>query len=338
MLSKENATNFQAAQLTSFGSPLRVESVDLPPLASHDVSVKVHFAGINFYELMIMDGKYPSLPKLPATPGGELSGEVLETGPEVTSFHKGDRVFSLAQTGKGTTGSYGELAQVNEQYLYPLPKAIPFETGAAFPMEAFAAFTMLKKRVSVPEKGIVLVHSAAGGVGSTLIQLTRALFPDATIIGTCSTEQKMPIVRSLGADEVINTQKVSFADQVQTKFPDGIDVIFDPIGQQSLDGNLSLLRPLTGTICSYGAYTGPITDSGLVGKLRKDNLTLSGFLMWPLLENKELCMDIFSNVFELLTTQQYKPLVDKIFPLEAVTKGIERIRQRQNIGKVLIKL
>jgi len=109
------------------------------------------------------------------------------------------------------------------------------------------------------------------------------------------------------------------------------------MGQQYLDGNLSLLRPLDGTICSYGAYTGPIVDASLVAKLRKDNLTLSGFLMWPLLENKKLCMDIFSDIFTLLESKQYKPLVDKIFPLEDVTKGIERIRQRQNIGKVLIK-
>ena len=74
---KRNSTNFPAARLSSFGSPLRIESVNLPPLGPCDILIKVHFTGINFYELMIMDGKYPSLPTLPTTPGGELAGVVL---------------------------------------------------------------------------------------------------------------------------------------------------------------------------------------------------------------------------------------------------------------------
>lgn len=334
---KVNSTNFQAARLISFGSPLRVQSTDLSPLGPRDVLVKVHFAGINFYELMIMDGKYPSLPTLPATPGGELAGEVLETGSNVISFHKGDRVFSLAQTDKGTTGSYGEIACVNEQYLYLLPKTISFETGAAIPMVTFAAYTMLRKRVYVPENGVILVHSAAGGLGSTLIQFARAIFPKLTIIGTCSNDKKMEVVHSLGADLVINTKKGSFVDEIHKQFPSGIDVIFDPMGQQYIDAHLSLLRSLYGTICSYGTYTGPITDSALVAKLRKDNLTFSGFLMWPLLEHKELCMNIFKDVFKLLNTKKFRPLIDKIFPLEKVNDGIARIRQRKNIGKILLK-
>ena len=337
MSSKGNSTNFRAARLSSFGSPLRVESVGLSPLGPRDVSIKVHFAGINFYELMIMDGKYPSLPTLPTTPGGELAGVVLETGSDVKTFHKGDRVFSLAQTGKGTTGSYGEIAQVNEQYLYALPKAVSFKTGASIPMVTFAAYAMLRKRVTIPENGVVLIHSAAGGVGSALIQLADAMFPKLTIIGTCSNDQKAETVHSLGADVVINTKKRSFVNEIHKNFPNGIDVIFDPVGQQYIDAHLSLLRPLYGTICSYGTYTGPITDSALVTKLRKGNLTFSGFLMWPLLEHKESCMDIFTNVFELLSTKQFKPLIDKVFPLEKVNDGIARIRQRKNIGKVLIK-
>lgn len=334
---KRNSTNFRAARLSSFGSPLRIESVNLPPLGPCDILIKVHFTGINFYELMIMDGKYPSLPTLPTTPGGELAGVVLETGSNVKTFHKGDRVFSLAQSGKGTTGSYGEIARVNEQYLYALPKTVSFETGASTPMVTFAAYTMLRKRVTIPENGVVLIHSAAGGVGSTLIQLANSMFSKLTIIGTCSNDQKAKTVHSLGADVVINTKKRSFVDEIHKKFPGGVDVIFDPMGQQYIDANLSLLRPLYGTICSYGTYTGPIIDSALVTKLRKNNLTFSGFLMWPLLENKELCMDIFTRVFELLNTKQFKPLIDKVFPLEKINVAIERIRQRKNIGKILIK-
>lgn len=334
---KKNSTNFRVARLRTFGSPLRIENVNLPPLDPHDVLIKVHFAGINFYELMIMDGRYPFLPTLPTTPGGELAGVVLEIGRNVKTFHRGDRVFSLALSGKGTTGSYGEIARVNEQYLYALPKTVSFRTGASIPMVTFAAYTMLRKRVTIPENGVILIHSAAGGVGSTLIQLAKSMFPKLTIIGTCSNDQKVEIVHALGANIVINSKKRSFVDEIHKKFPDGVDVIFDPMGQQYIDANLSLLRPLYGTICSYGTYTGQIIDSELVIKLRKNNLTLSGFLMWPLLKNKKLCKETFTSVFELLNTKQFKPLIDNVFPLEKINIAIERIRQRENIGKVLIR-
>lgn len=333
---KEKLVKFQAARLESFGSPLCVKPITLPPLGPHEVAVQVHFSGINFYELLIIAGQYSSLPHLPATLGGELAGTVVEIGSRVISFCKGDRVFSFAETGKGTTGSHAERAHINEKYLYHLPKKVSFETGASIPMVAFAAYTMLRKKVRMPLSGTILVYSAAGGVGSTLVQLARVLYPKITIIGTCSNQKKVKIIRSLGADVVINTKKESCADKLHKKFSSSIDVIFDPMGQQYLDLNLSLLRPLQGIICSYGTSTGAIADANLVSKLRKNNLALSGFLMWPLLENKKLCLNIFAEIFRLLKSKRFKPLIDKIFPLKDINKAVLRIRQRKNIGKVLV--
>ena len=327
---------FQAARLVSLESPLRVESTILPPIGPHNVRIEVHCAGINFYELMIMDGYYPVRPTLPTTLGGELAGKVLETGSKVTAFRKGDRVFSLAQTSKGITGSYAEQAQVDEKYLYHLPKGISFETGASIPMVTFAAHTMLRQRVTVPHNGIILIYNAAGGVGSALVQLAKALYPNITIIGTCSSEKKVKAIYSLGADLVIDTSKKSLAGQLRKKFPDGIDIIFDSMGQRYLDVNLSLLRPLHGTMCSYGTHTGPIVDPGLVAKLREKNVTLSGFLMWPLIENKKMCSNSFAEIFKILKTKKIIPVIDKIFPLKDINQAIRRIRQRKNIGKVLI--
>ncbi len=335
---KEKLTKIKSARLKSFGLPLEIELINLPIMGAEDVAIKIHFSGINFYELMVMDGKYPTTPDLPTTPGGEFSGEVLAVGKDVTEFFKGDRVFSLAQTGKGTSGSYAQVAIVNQKYLYHLPKNISFETGSAFPMITFTAYTMLTRRVTMPKEGSVVVHSAAGGVGSMLVQLIKAINPKISIIATCSGEQKAKIVSSLGADLVIDTSKdEQFGEKIKNKFPNGVDIIFDPMGQQYIDENLALLNPLNGLICSYGAYTGPISDPLLVGKLRKNNLTLSGFLMWPILEDRKLCMNIFKEIFKLFEKKQIRPMIDKIFPLKESNQAIDRIRQRQNIGKVLIK-
>lgn len=338
MLSKENLSNIRAARLVSFRSPLKLSMMRLPPLGPHDVAVKIYFAGINFYELMVMDGVYPTLPPLPVTPGGELAGEVVATGSVVRSFRKGDRVFSLAQTGKGTTGSYAEIAHVNERYLYPLPETVSFETGAVIAMTGFASYAMLRARVRVPKEGVVLIHSAAGGVGSMLVQLVRALAPKVTIVGTCSSKQKAAIARSLGADMVIVGARGLGAQRVRSAVPKGIDIIFDSMGQQYLDAHLSLLRPMSGILCSYGAYTGPITDAALVAKLRRNNLTLSGFLMWPMLENKPWCTDIFAEVFALLKKRTIKPIIDRVFSLDHAREAIARLRQRKNIGKVLLTM
>ncbi len=326
----------KSAQLTRFKHPLRIADIDLPPLGDCEVAVRIRFAGINFYELMLMDGTYPTLPQLPATPGGELAGVILAVGKKVTSFTKGDRVFSLAQTGRGTTGSYAQVTHINQQYLYHLPKEVSFKAGAAIPMAGFAAYTMITKRMHIPKGGTILIHSAAGGVGSALVQFAHALFPAATIIATCSGKKKGEMVRALGADLVIDTAKASFADRIRTKFSDGIDAIFDPIGQGALNAHLSLLRPLTGAICTYGTYTGAITDPVLVSKLRNGNVTISGFLMWPLLEDKKFCEEIFAKVFRLMKTKRFKPLIDTVFPLGEVNEAVARIRQRKNVGKVLL--
>ncbi len=327
----------KAAQLTAFRSPLRITSVKLPPLGPREIAVQIYTAGINFYELMVINGTYPILPTLPITPGGELAGVIIDIGKEITSFKKGDRVFSLAQTGKGTTGSYAQVAHVEEKYLYHLPDSLSFEEGTSFPMTGFTAYTMLTKRVHMPPRGIILVHSAAGGVGSMLVQLIKILFPRTIIVGTCSDEKKVHVIRNLGADVIVNIKEKSFTDQIRTTFPDGLDVIFDPTGQQYFDDNLHLLRSTRGVLCSYGIYTGPITDPNVVGKLRKNNLTLSGFLMWPLLEDKIFCQKIFTHLFRLMDGKKLVPLIDNAFSLRNVNDALERMKKRENIGKILIK-
>lgn len=325
------------AQLIKFNSPLEIVDVDLAPLSENEVEIRVCFAGINFYELMVSCGNYPLTPLLPFTLGGELSGEVVRVGKKVKDFKKADRVFSLAQTGIATTGSYAQICHVQEKYLYHLPDFVSFKIGAAFPMIGFTAYNLLTKRVKMPKKGTVLIHSGAGGVGSTLIQLTKDLFPKIKIIATGSNREKEKIVKKLGADFVINTKEKSFVKEIEKEFPRGLEVIFDPTGQQFFDDNLSLLGPNKGLICSYGAYTGAITDPNVVGKLRKSNLTLSGFLMWPLLEDKKYCQEIFNNLFMLMEKKQFTPLIDKIFPLARANEAHQRLRERKNLGKVLLK-
>ena len=325
----------QAAMLTSINTPLSIQKVDLVPSGPHQVTVRIHFAGINFYESLLIAGKYPSQSDFPLTLGGELSGEVSAIGNRVSDFKVGDRVFSFAQTGKGTTGSYATFANIDEQYLYHLPKTLSFEAGAAFPMIFFTAFTMLSQ-VKAKNDSTILVHSVAGGVGSTLAQLIRALYPSSKIIGTYSNPKKEKFIQNLGIDLLVNVKKENLIGKILAKFPSGVDIIFDPVGQRLVDTHIKLLKPLSGIWCSYGGYSGAITDHNLIGKLRAINGTLVGFLMWPIIEDKDWCQKQFIKIVKIMNKYNLLPKIDKNFPLVEANNALQRLEERKNIGKILL--
>ena len=101
--------------------------------------------------------------------------------------------------------------------------------------------------------------------------------------------------------------------------------------------HLSLIKPLNGIWCTYGAYSGPIIEENLVGKLRSKNATLAGFLMWPLIENKKWCENKFKEIFKLIKQNRIEAQIDKIFPLEEINQAFNRMSDRKNLGKILIK-
>ncbi|MCW1949401.1 MAG: zinc-binding dehydrogenase [Candidatus Shapirobacteria bacterium] len=326
----------KSVRLSEFNKPLLIEETEINPPSVNMVTVKVHFAGINFYEKLLIEGKYPTNSVLPFTIGGEFSGEIVEVGEGITDFKVGDRVFSLALTGKGTSGGFAQYANIETKYLYRLPEEFSFEQGAAIPMIFFTAYTMLSKKVQMKDGQTVLIHSAAGGVGSTLVKLIKAMYPKTKIIGTYSSLEKEKVLKGLGVDFPINGETDNLSAEIKKIFPEGIDVIFDAVGQKLVSEHLDLIKPLNGIWCTYGAYSGPIVEENLVGKLRSKNATLAGFLMWPLIENKDFCQKQFTEIFEVMKKYNILPEIDKIFPLEQVNEAFERISQRKNIGKVLL--
>ncbi len=326
----------KSARVYEFGKPLVVGNIEISPPSANNVMVKVHFAGINFYEKLMIEGKYPITAELPLTIGGEFSGEVVEVGEGVTDLTVGDRVFSWALTGKGVSGGYANFANIEEKYLYHLQDEFTFEQGAAMPMIFFTAYTMLSKKVEMKDGQVVLVHSAAGGVGSTLVKLIKAMYPNSKIIGTYSAAEKEKTIKDLGVDVPICGETDGWQKIISDKFSGGIDVIFDPVGQKLVTDHLNLIKPLSGIWCTYGAYSGAITEENLVGKLRSKNATLAGFLMWPLIENKKWCEKEFREIFEIMRKYKIEPQIDKIFPIDEVNQAFARISERKNIGKVLL--
>ncbi len=162
------------------------------------------------------------------------------------------------------------------------------------------------------------------------------MYPKTKIIGTYSSVEKEEVIKSLGVDLPINSESSDLLTEIRTKFSDGIDVIFDPVGQKAVLEHLDLIKSLDGIWCTYGAYSGAIVEENLVGKLRSKNATLAGFLMWPLIENKKWCEKEFEEIFEILKQYKIEPQIDKVFPLDEVNQAFARISARKNIGKMLL--
>jgi NADPH:quinone reductase-like Zn-dependent oxidoreductase len=332
-------TTIRAARLHKTNKPLLIETIELPPPDTDEIQIKIVYAGINFYEAMIIKGSYPNIPSLPATMGGECFGEVVAIGEDVQDFKIGDKVITYAQTGFGTTGTFATYANVRSLYAFRTPLEAAPDQLAALPMSYYSAWLLVHHRVRLEKNMRIMIHSAAGGVGLALIDLLyTSPWEKLTLVGTCTGEEKTMLLRQKGVDHAIDVSTCSWKDAVKQKFPAGLDVIFDSTGAAYLNDNIASLKPNVGQLCLYGASSGTISDPEVVTKIRKRNLTISGFLMWPLIEDRALGEQVFESLFRYLQQDKIHPQIDHIYPLDQVNEAFDRLRSRHSIGKILLQL
>jgi NADPH2:quinone reductase len=219
-----------------FGGPEVLQYVeDLPAPASptgNKVLVQVKSVGVNPVDTYIRSGTHVMKPTLPYTPGSDGAGVVQEVGPLVTKFKKGDRVF-WCQFG---TGSYAELALIDDAHVYPLHASLSFPQGAALGVPYFSALraVVTKARLLAGER--VLIHGASGAVGLACVQIARAL--GATVLGTAGTEEGLQLIRSNGAHQAFNHRQPGYLDEI--KSVGSIDVIVEMLANVNLEKDLEL--------------------------------------------------------------------------------------------------
>ncbi|MFT4825851.1 MAG: NADPH2:quinone reductase [Cryomorphaceae bacterium] len=195
-----------------------------PEVGDKDVLIDVKAAGLNFPDVLIIQGKYQIQPEMPFIPGGECSGTVAAVGSSVTRFKVGDDVISM-----GSTGAFCEQVAVNEHAAFPMPKGLSFEQAAGISITYFTSYYALKQRANLQAGETLLVLGAAGGVGTTAIELGKLM--GAKVIAAASSQEKLDLCKSLGADEVINYNEVSLKDTVkELTGGKGVDVVYDPVG------------------------------------------------------------------------------------------------------------
>ncbi|WP_374970835.1 NADPH:quinone oxidoreductase family protein [Terrabacter sp. BE26] len=318
----------RAARIRSLDGPaaVTVEEVPEPTLEPGHVLVDVHEAGVSFPDVLMTRGRYQMRPNLPFVPGAECAGVVREAG-EGTAFSRGDRVAAFP-----VLGAFAETVAVPEAMVFPLPDNVPFEVGAALPMNYLTVHFALTRRGQLERGEDVLVHGAAGGIGTAAIQMARAM--DARVIAVVSSEDKIETARAAGAHHVLLAD--GFLEGVKELTQGrGVDVVVDPVGGDRFTDSLRSLAP-EGRLLVIGFTAGQIPEVK-VNRLLLNNLSVVGVgwgAFWT--PDPSYLRTQWDAILPLLTTGQLAPPIGSRHPLEDVAAALTEIDERRAHGKVTL--
>jgi NADPH2:quinone reductase len=321
----------QIVELTGPETALR--QVDLPePEPSHPLTpgsgvvVDVHAAGVSFPELLQTRGQYQIKPPVPFVPGSEVGG-VVRSAPPGAAVAPGDRVAAFCML-----GGFAEVAVAPEFVTFKLPDALDFEQGAALILNYHTAYFALKLRGRLAEGETVLVHGAAGGVGTASVQVAKGL--GARTIAVVSSDEKEQMAREAGADEVLRADG-PWRDQAKELSDGGVDVVLDPVGGDRFTDSLRSLGE-GGRVVVVG-FTGGSIPEVRVNRLLLNNVEVVGAAWGAYVIGKpELTRQIGAEITRLIDAGFVKPIVGARFPLEHAADALELIDSRGAVGKVVL--
>lgn len=314
---------------TGGAAVLRPQDVPVPEPGEGEARVRIAFAGVNFVDTYHRTGLYPK--PLPFTPGVEGAGEVEAVGPGVEHVAVGDRVAWAMHP-----GSYAEAAVVPAWRLVAMPDRLALETAAAVMVQGTTAHYLVNSTYQLGPDDVALVHAAAGGVGLLLVQLARA--KGATVIGTCSTEEKAERVRRAGADHVIRYTETAFRDEVLRLTGDrGATVVYDGVGQATFRDSLKSLRP-RGMLVLYGQASGPVApfdpgDLAAGGSLFLTRPSLADYAR-DRAEVEWRAGDVLSAAAEGALDVR----IHEVVPLDEAERAHVMLEGRETSGKVLLRV
>lgn len=304
--------------------------LDLPdpesPAPGHAV-VQLEAIGVNFIDIYFRTGLYKA-PETPVRLGNEGAGIVVAAG-EGVAVRRGTRVAYAM-----TRGSYAEYAAVPAAQLVPLPDAVSFEQGAAIMLQGMTAHYLTRSTYVLTPESSCLIHAAAGGVGSLLVQLAK--IAGALVIGAAGTEEKAAIARRHGADHAIVYTQTDFEPAVrEITHGKGVDVVYDSVGSATFHKSLNCLRP-RGMMVSFGQSSGPVGNIDPLVLSQKGSL----FLTRPSLANyiadpAELQIRA-GDLFGWLGSGSLSLNIHKTYPLSEAAQAHRDLEARRSTGKLLL--
>src|SRR4051812_25665774 len=325
----------RALQIVELGGPSSLKQVDIEePEPQHmlapdgGVIVDVEVAGVSFPEVLQSRGEYQFKPPLPFVPGAEVGG-VVRSAPDGADVQPGDRVAAMTML-----GGFTEVAVAPPWLTFKLPDELDFAQGAALVLNYHTAWFSLKLRGRLREGESVLVHGAAGGVGTASLQVAKGL--GARTIAVVSSEEKEDVAREAGADEVVRSEG-PWKDEVKELSGGGVDVVLDPVGG---DRFLDSLRSLAegGRVVVVG-FTGGSIPEVKVNRLLLNNTEVIGAGWGAYVMSKpDLNREIGAEIARLVDEGFVRPVVGGRFGLDRAADALKLIDERGATGKVVLEL
>jgi NADPH:quinone reductase-like Zn-dependent oxidoreductase len=330
--------------IPKIGGPqvLELREAPDPEAKSGEVRIRAQASGVNFADLLARQGLYPDAPKLPAVVGYEVAGIVDQAGPG-TNFKVGDRVGAITRF-----GGYSDTVIAPQDFVFPLPAKLSFEEAAAIPVNYLTAWLMLIHQGNLQKGDKVLIHAAAGGVGQAALQICR--WRSAEVFGTASAS-KHARLQELGVAHCIDYHRQDFEAEVKRLSSGrGVDIALDAVGGESYKKSYRCLSPL-GKLMMFGISSFSSGDSRSISSVLKglwqmptfkpialmnENRGVMGFNLGHLWNRKELLAKSMAEILTLVESGEFRPLVDRSFPLEKAAEAHAYLHAHKNFGKVVL--
>jgi NADPH2:quinone reductase len=324
----------RAVQISEFGGPgvLRATDLEDPTPGAGDLLIEVDSAGVNYADTHQAEDSYLVRQSLPFVPGSEVVGRVVGGDP---SFAVGTRVLAMTSGG----GGYAERAVVPGASAFRLKDDLTDAQALTLMVHGTTAWHLLRRSAGLRPGETVVVHSAAGGVGTMAVQLARA-WGAGRIVATASGAAKSELARSLGADVVIDISGTSTAEEVKSALREacggaGPDVVLEMTGGHVFDGSLAALRPL-GRLAVFGMASNVTPQPVAVQRLMKRSITLTGFWLPRVLSEPGLLAAALEELRSMVRAGVLKPVIGQTYPLAEAARAHEDLRSRRTIGKLVL--
>lgn len=315
------------------------DEVPHPTLRDDEMLVEIHAVGLNPIDNMITTGMFKPVLKfqLPATMGSDLAGVVKEVGSRVKHFKPGDAVFaSLFDLG---TGSLAEFAVVPERVAAHMPANLDFVQAASVPMVGLTSWQAMKERAGVRAGQKVFIPAGAGGIGSMAIQLAKHF---GAQVGTTTSTGNVALVRSLGADVVIDYKKQAFEQELR-----GYDMALGTLKGEEIEKAIGILQPSGKIVSLVGPLDAAFARARKLNVILKFVFGLMSRKVMRLAARREVAYSFLfvrpdggqlAEIGKLLTSERIRPVIDKVFPFDQAKEALDYLAQGRAKGKVVVQI
>jgi putative PIG3 family NAD(P)H quinone oxidoreductase len=320
-----------AVEISAPGGPDVLNPVSVPvPVPGHgQIIIRIAYAGVNRPDALQRAGAYAPPPSASPLPGLECSGTVVEVGPGVTRWQIGDRVCALLPG-----GGYAEYAATHEAHALPIPPGMTLREAACLPETCFTVWSNVVMRGGLRAGERFLVHGGTSGIGTTAIQIARAL--GARVFATAGTDEKGLVCRDLGAEQAINHRTQDFVDSLRAV--GGANLILDMVGGPYIERNIKSLAD-DGRLVQIAFLQGPKVTLNFA-ELMIRRLTLTGSTLRPQsdLAKARIAQEVEAQVWPMIARGALKVVLDSEFPLAEAAAAHRRLESGSHVGKIVLKV